>query len=803
MAKIVRVVVYNISGKIDHPYDYLCQTDEEVIGRRVVVPFGKANSPRKAMIIDAFTGEDENLKAIYMFLDEKPIVSRSQISLLHFLKSQYFLPYYRALSCLIPAGMDYKVERVYCHTGAEVPSEFSELISFVSAKKKGAALSDLPDSLRRQVSAAVSKGILAEQVTPSRNLGDLADKMLRLAVGNAEVEAYISSLSERSHAQIDVLQLLLQNDGISVKEALYMTGASSATIRTLNKNGMVVVYLQPRMRTPYENLKKCVDNTPIMLNDEQNRVFDDISSSLFGSYSVHLIHGITGSGKTHVYMKLIDKVVEQNKSVLFMVPEISLTPQNLSKFYARYGEKVAVIHSGLSMGQRMDEWKKIRSLPSSVVVGTRSAVFAPLNNLALVIMDEEHEASYKSESSPKFHTRDIAKYLCKNNGAALVLGSATPSLESYRAAQTGKYKLHSLTKRFNAMPLPAVEMVDMRQEMTEGNASAFSTSLKEHLTDVLYHKQQAILFLNRRGSHTGVICRKCGYTLKCPNCSIAMTYHSANNRCMCHFCSYSIKMFDKCPECGSEHIKMTGMGTQLAEQKLAELFPDARILRMDMDTVNNYISYQQMLSDFEAGKYDILLGTQMVAKGLNFPKVTLVGVLQADMSLYIDDFRAGERTFSLLTQVCGRSGRAEQNGKAIIQSYSPEHEVLRFAKSQDYISFYDYEIKFRKAINYPPFCDIALFNISSSLKDVAAKAANALFAAMAEHAKTDAADIPLRLLRPNTPRIEKVNQKYRMQLIVKCRNSVKFRNLAQQCMDEISQTYHVTVGVDINPLSFQ
>ena len=545
-----------------------------------------------------------------------------------------------------------------------------------------------------------------------------------------------------------------------------------------------------------------MDDSPIELNEEQQKVFDDIAATLYAGRQTHLIHGITGSGKTHIYMKLMDEVLSVGKSVLFLVPEISLTPQTLSKFYGRYGEKVAVIHSGLSMGQRMDEWKKIKKADISLVVGTRSAVFAPINHLGLIIMDEEHEASYKSESAPKFHARDIARFLCARADIPLILGSATPSLESYRNAGLGKYKLHTLSVRFNTLPLPEVEMVDMRQEMQEGNASFLSKSLKEQLIQTIEKKQQAILFLNRRGAHTSVICQKCGYVLKCPSCGISMTYHSANNRCICHFCSYSIKMFETCPTCGDKHIRMSGYGTQLVEKQLCEVIPNARVLRMDMDTVGNYLSYQTMMSDFAQGKYDILLGTQMVAKGLNFPDVTLVGVLQADMSLYIDDFRAGERTFALLTQVCGRSGRSDKPGKAVIQSYCPEHEVLTFAKDQDYLSFYDYEIKFRKVIKYPPFCDLAMFTVNGTTHELTYIAAGALFKEFEKHAQSDFSDIPLRLLRPSVPRIAKVNDKYRMQMIVKCRNSERFRKLADICMDQIMSEYNVLVSVDINPLSF-
>ncbi|MBQ6947631.1 MAG: primosomal protein N', partial [Clostridia bacterium] len=746
--------------------------------------------------------EQLSLKQVIDVLDDTPVISAERIPLISFLKEQYFISNYRALSCMLPAGLDFKLTRAFCYTGNAYTEEYNDLVTFVSRRKKAPTLEDFPLELRGKVRQAMLDGILATEVQSKRNLGDLADKMLTLAIPLEEAEEYRRNLSPRFEGQSNLLELLFDHANMSVKEAMYFSGCSVSSLQTLAKKGLIRIYFEERRRTPYENLQKATDDSEVLLNEEQQTVYERIASCMPEGRQTHLIHGITGSGKTHVYMKLMDRVLGEGKSVLFLVPEISLTPQTLARFFARYGEKVAVIHSGLTMGQRMDEWKKIRQADHSLVVGTRSAVFAPINRLGLIILDEEHEPSYKSESAPKFHARDIAHFLSAQYNIPMILGSATPSIETYFNAQKGKYHLHSLTTRFNTQPLPEVEMVDMRDELHEGAASFLSESLKEQIKNTLQNKQQVILFLNRRGTHTGVICQKCGYVLKCPACGISMTYHSANNRCICHFCSHSIKMFDTCPECGDSHIRMTGYGTQYVEKQLTEFFPDARVLRMDMDTVTNYVVSQTMMSDFAAGKYDILLGTQMVAKGLNFPNVTLVGVLQADMSLYVEDFRAGERTFSLLTQVCGRSGRSDKPGKAVIQSYCPDHEILNFAKNQDYLSFYDYEIKFRKAIKYPPYCDLALFTISASSHNVAFAASGALFAEMEKHAQSDAADIPLRLLRPSVPRISQVNEKFRMQMIVKCRNSAKFRNLADVCMDSVMSEYNATVTVDINPLSF-
>lgn len=804
MAVIVKVVLSDIVEKIDKSYDYVYPFEDTApAGKRVLVPFGKGNTPRKGLILESFvSSETEHLKSVLSVLDEQPVVDESRIRFLNFLKEQYFITHYTALNCLLPSGLDYKIKRAYFYIGGDYDEKFEPLMAFLKRQKKALPLEKFPIELQDLAQKAVRQGLLAEQVSGVRNLGDLSEKTISLNVSALEAEEYATGLSARMQGQKDLIYLLLDYPSISAKEAVYMTGCGASAIKTLEKNKIIRIYLQPISRTPYQNMKRVSDFSEISLNPEQEQVYREIHDVLGLGRSTHLIFGVTGSGKTHIYMKLMSDVIAAGKSVLFMVPEISLTPQTLEKFYGRFGDMVAVIHSGLSVGQRLDEWKKIKNLSQSVVVGTRSAVFAPIQNLGLIIMDEEHEASYKSESAPKFHARDIARFLSSEYDVPLILGSATPSMETFRSAENGKTVLHSLTKRYNKAPLPQVEMVDMREEYRDGNMSFLSASLKEQLMQTLENKEQAILFLNRRGAHTTVACPSCGFVLKCPNCGISMTYHSANDRCICHFCSHSIKAPDTCPQCGGEHIKMTGMGTQLVETKLKELFPEAGILRMDMDTVGSYISYQTMLEQFADGKYDILLGTQMVAKGLNFPNVTLVGVLQADMSLYIEDFRAGERTFSLLTQVCGRSGRSEKPGKAVIQSFSPDHEVLNFAKNQDFLSFYDYEIKFRKAINYPPFCDIAMFTVTAVSLNKAFAAANQLFGIMEKRSVTDASDIPIRLLRPSAPRIAHVNQKYRVQLMVKCRNSAKLRALARECMSQVTEEFGVSISLDINPLSF-
>lgn len=805
MACIVQVAVSNIVEKIDRPYDYYYPFEEQsnLVGRRVLVPFGKANKLRKGLILTVREdSEGQNLKTVAEVLDATPVLNEHRIALLEFLKEHYFISYYASLKCLLPPAFDIKIKRKYLYTGAAYESRFEPLVAYFKTISSPKSMKELPLELQTLAKQATDAGVLSEMVTTGRTLGDLSEKMITLSVSADRAQQYMCSLPQRSQGQRDVLAILLDSPHLSVKEAVYMTGCGVSSLKTLEKNGLIRLYYQPVARIPYKNMVKKSDDSEITLNDQQLTVYQEIAHSLSDGTQTHLLYGVTGSGKTLVYMKLIQKVLAMGKSVLFLVPEISLTPQTLQTFYSRFGERVSVIHSGLSMGERADEWKKIQTAEQSIVVGTRSAVFAPIRNLGLIILDEEHEASYKSEMSPKFHARDIARFLSAQYKIPLLLGSATPSIESFRSARIGKYRLHTLKSRFNNIPLPDVETVDMRTEYKSGNMSFLSQTLKEKIEQTVNADQQIILFLNRRGARTLVACPACGYALKCPNCDISMTYHSANQRCICHFCSYSIKVLDKCPKCGSPHIKMTGLGTQRVETELREIFPDTSILRMDMDTVSGYADFQRMMDDFANGKYQILLGTQMIAKGLNFPNVTLVGVLAADQSLYIEDFRAGERTFSLLTQVCGRSGRSKDTGRAVVQTFCPEHEVLRFAEQQDYISFYEYEISFRKAVCYPPFCDLALFTVTAATLQTAEAAAGLLFEKIEQHAETDAADLPIRLLRPTVPRIARVAGRYRVQLIVKCRNNARFRAIIRLCMNETEEAQRVKIGVDINPLSF-
>ncbi len=542
------------------------------------------------------------------------------------------------------------------------------------------------------------------------------------------------------------------------------------------------------------------ENKDIELSAQQMEAYTTYSNMLDGEGGTGLLFSVTGSGKTQVYLKLIDKALENQKDVIVLVPEISLTPQALSIFHKRYGDKVAVFHSGLSLGERNDEYKRADRGEAKIVIGTRSAVFAPLHNLGLIIMDEEQESTYKSERTPKYNTKDVANFRCKYNKALFLMTSATPSLETYSNALNNKYVLCELTQRFGDAKLPQVITVDMKQEMKNGNKSPISAKLKELIEDTLDNNKQVILLINRRGYNTFIACNDCGHVITCPNCSISLTYHSANNRLVCHYCGYTKKLDNVCPQCKGDNIRYSGFGTQKIEDELAYLFPDARILRMDADTTSTKFSHEKMFNAFANHEYDIMIGTQMVAKGLDFDDVTLVGVVNADNSLYDESYNSAERCFDLITQVVGRSGRRDGNGKAVIQTINPYNQTLEYASKQDYKSFYENEIELRKLLTYPPYCDIISASFIGDNENKVALCSKRFFELLIE--ENEKYKHKIIVLGPSVAKIAKLNNTYRYRLSVKCKNSKNIRNMfndIQKNISKIKEYKDISVSLDINP----
>lgn len=776
------------------------------VGCRVRVPFGGGNKGRQGIIATIFNGEAENLKEVSALLDTDPVLSEELIKMAEFMQKHYFCTYFEAVRAMLPAGLNFKITTVY-EASADADTTFLDeeemkIFTYVSKAKKPVKREKLLEVFGydeiEPFEDLVRRGILLKSDDAFRKMGDASVKMMRLC---EDVDLNSYSLTPK---QESVAELLLTIGSASVKEVCYYTGVTSAVADALVKKGIAEYFDAEVFRnTVPQNYSKL--DFPV-LNDEQQKVFEEISElSDSGKAGVSLLYGVTGSGKTSVFMHLIKHTVAKGKGVILMVPEISLTPQLVNKFTSLFGSQVAVFHSGLSLGERLDEYKRVKKGLARIAVGTRSAVFAPFDDLGLVIMDEEQEHTYKAENKPRFHATELAKFRCNHNNCTLLLSSATPDVRSFYYAKSGRYTLHTLSKRFGGVSLPDVQVVDMNEELTRGNTTGFSDYLLESLEETVADGKQAILLLNRRGFNTFASCKSCKEVVTCPNCSISMTYHSANNRLMCHYCGHSVYFSDKCPTCGSQGLRLSGTGTQKAEQVLADMLPEARILRLDADAVMAKNAHERLLSAFGRGEYDILIGTQMVAKGLDFPNVTLVGVLNADQMLYSDDYRSFERAFSMLTQVVGRSGRGGQKGTAIVQTFTPENPVIDLAASQDYDAFYEDEIALRRAMIYPPFVDLILLGFVGEDKNKTIACAKAFFARLKARLDESLPDFPIRVLGPSPALVSKVSNKYRYKIIVKCRSTAVFRAVISSLLSDFGKDREfkdITVYADADPLRF-
>ncbi len=635
-----------------------------------------------------------------------------------------------------------------------------------------------------------------KQMLP-RGYGKVGDKSSKMATLLIENENDLPKLTPK---QRSVVNLLFDIGTAGVDEICEFCSVGKAVLNNLEKYGVISFFDKQVYRTPYIVSDNQIDDAEIELSPKQSKAYQTFLKMMNADGGSGLLFGVTGCGKTQVYLKLIDRVIEQGRDVIVLVPEIGLTSQALSIFHNRYGSRVAVIHSGLSLGERNDEYKRISNGDAKIVVGTRSAVFAPVQNLGLIVMDEEQENTYKSERTPRYSTKEVANFRAKYNKALFLMTSATPSLDSYSNAVAGKIQLCEIDERFGESKLPEVITVDMKAEIKNGNRTPISSRLKECLQETLEHNKQAILLINRRGYNTFIACSDCGHVITCPSCSISLTYHSYSNRLVCHYCGYTKRLDNKCPECGSENIRYSGYGTQRIEDELTALFPTAKILRMDADTTSSKFSHDKLFNAFKNHEYDILIGTQMVAKGLDFPDVTLVGVVNADNSLYDENYNSSERCFDLITQVIGRSGRRDDRGLAVIQTINPFNPTLEFAANQDYKSFYNNEISLRKAMIYPPYCDIYSASFVGENENTVALCAKAFFDILKELNSDNSQK--LIVLGPSPAKISKLNNQYRYRLSIKCKNSKKIRKLFNDILirlSKIKEYKDVQVSLDLNP----
>ena len=725
-ADMVKVAVSAAPYSIDKPYSYLVPESlaaAAVPGVRVMVPFGRGNKESEGLIL-ARVQEPKlpGSKAIRQILDPEPVLDKAGIDLALWMRGRYFCTVFEAVKTILPAGLWYGLREIWSLAMAPeaarsaavgIPGAWQvlDLLEKQGGKADIRVLRDaLGDGAEKPLKAMKKAEILTCETDAKRKIADKSHRMVELAVNTEDAYALTEPKRRSAPARYEVVNFLATAGRTPAAEVSYYTGASSRTLKTMEKAGLIAFSEEEELRVP--SLDDVEPGPEIVLNEEQQRAFEEILGRVQAAKpSVTLLHGVTGSGKTQVYLRLVQETLALGKTAMVLVPEIVLTPQMMRKFSSYFGSRVAMLHSSLKMTERYDQWKRIRRGEVDVVLGTRSALFAPLKNLGLIIMDEEQEGSYQSENVPRYDAREVAKYLCVREKAALVFGSATPTVETAWAAEQGSYQKALLRRRYNENALPEVLIADLRQEILNGNPGLISTPLRQELEKNLAAGEQSILFLNRRGSSRMLLCGECGYVPQCPRCSTAMTYHSANGRLMCHYCGHSEPAADTCPECGG-WMKHVGAGTQKVEEELRELFPEAGILRMDADTTAG--GHEEILQTFERERVPILLGTQMVAKGLDFENVTLVGVLSADISLYVDNYRAAERTFSLLTQVVGRAGRGGKTGRAVIQTYTPGNDVIRCAARQNYDAFYESEIRMRRLRRYPPFADLFTVTVSGT-----------------------------------------------------------------------------------------
>ena len=806
---VAGVVVEKSAYSFDRVFDYTIPDDMQdsiQIGCRVLVPFGRASKQRQGVVVSLHNNKNSKLKEINKLLDTTPVVTQEMLDTAKFMKEHYFCTYYDAVKAMLPAGINYKITTLYSAVKTEETAPlniyeqqiYDYLLKAKEPVKEDKILADLGFADKSYIDSLLLKGLLRKSEEAFRKTGDA---MLKMVAIMEDADANSVTLTPKQQSVFEVLETA---GAVSVKEICYYTGVTQSVVDSIVKKGLAYYYEDEIFRTPKANVTETVE--PLVLTEEQNNAYKEIYSKINEDKpSVSLLYGITGSGKTSVFLKLIEKVLQDDLGIIVMVPEISLTPQFMNIFSSRFGKQVAVFHSGLSFGERLDEYKRVKNGDAKIAIGTRSAVFAPFEKIGLIIMDEEQESTYKSESTPRYHAREVAKFRIAKHNAVLLLSSATPSIESYFYAKQGRYNLSTLTNRYGGAVLPEVVIADMNVEAQEGNFSNFSSVLLENLHYNLDHNKQSILLLNRRGHNVYVSCTHCQEPVTCPNCSITMTYHSANKRIMCHYCGYSLPFTNECPTCNGKGLRLSGAGTQMAEEELEKIFPQARILRLDTDATMKKFSHERKLTAFAKGDYDILIGTQMVAKGLNFPNVTLVGVLNADQMLYADDYRSYERTFSLLTQVVGRSGRGKDKGMAVIQTFTPENNIISMSAQQDYEKFYNGEIAIRKAMLYPPYADICMIGFVSENQMKAVKASNDFLNMFINNARENYPDLPLRILGPSPASVLKVSNKYRYKLIIKCRNNSDFRKLLGDLLcdfDKISEFKDVTVYADMNTLSF-
>lgn len=783
-------------------------------GMRVSVPFGKGNRVLEGMVLSLEAGDGQGLKQVLEALDREPVMTEQMLRLAAFVRERYFCTFYDAIHAMLPGGLWLQSSAVL--ETDKLPEDWAGRLGDDAAAAglirlvldAGGCISE--DRLLRQsgdragsqaaLGRLIQRRWLRRRTELVRKNADRTERIVHCAASAGRIAEFCGKKRRSAPIQAAVMELLGTVGTISWKELRYFTGASLQTLRSLEKAGLVTLSMQELLRTP--EIRPAAGDLRFDLNEEQSAVYAGLRAQMRSDRpGAALLYGVTGSGKTAVYIHLIRDCLAAGKSAMLLVPEIALTPQLMSLFAACFGEQIAVLHSALPVGERFDAYKRVARGEARVVLGTRSAVFAPLQNPGILILDEEQEHTYKSENTPRYHAREIALYRGSREGVLVLLGSATPSVETMYLAQTGQYRLFRLDRRYNGKSLPSVSLVDMKQEILRGNSSSLSELLVQQIRARMAQKEKTILLLNRRGGSRLVVCVDCGYVPSCPRCSVHLTYHMANDRLMCHYCGHSEPMPQTCPVCGG-HLKRVGYGTQQLEYDLRRAIPEAEVLRMDADTVTPTNPHEKILRRFETEDIPVLIGTQMVAKGLNFDEVTLVGVVDADLSLYVDSFRASETTFSLITQVVGRSGRGAKKGAAMIQTFTPRNEVLLLASRQDYDGFYRMELPLRKLQNCPPFADLIRIGFTGFPEEHVERCAKAFADRIWPRLRSpELRSGVFDLLGPAPASILKLNEKYRFHLTLVCKNSRPVRQLLSEEVRAFSadkRNAGVSVWLDVN-----
>lgn len=797
---IAKVIVDIPSKSVDFTFDYIIPTRLQSmvqVGMRVIVPFG----PRtiQGYVMQVTEQPDGNidiakLKEIKEIQDIKPELTEELIQLTEWYNNYFVTKRISMLEVMLPSAIKAKYTKVFSIVDADAVPE-SLLVKFDKDGQYPYKEAQYNDDLG-QIVPLLKQGIVSEVTLLSQNVSKKKQRAVSIIEG-FDYDSILGSL-EKSKKQYELYAYLLdeRHHTVLLKDLEEM-GFSKSSIDTLMRKGFVEKYDAIVERDPFETRVFEQDQKQQLTDDQQEAYKSILESIQAHQQRTYLLHGVTGSGKTEVYLQTIEEVLKLGRQAMMLVPEIALTPQMVLRFKRRFGDEVAVLHSGLSKGERYDEWQKIRDGKASVSVGARSSVFAPFKNLGMIIIDEEHESSYKQEDYPRYQARDIAQWRSQYHQCPLILGSATPSLETYARAEKGVYELLSLPNRVNQQALPEIEIVDMRTELSSGNRSMFSEQLRKSIQQRLDKNEQIVLFLNRRGYASFMLCRDCGHVPQCPNCDISLTYHKSTDQLKCHYCGHQEVPPNKCPNCESEHIRQVGTGTQRVEELLQEAFQEARIIRMDVDTTSRKGAHEKLLDDFGAGKGDILLGTQMIAKGLDFPNITLVGVLNADTMLNLPDFRASERTYQLLTQVSGRAGRHEKEGEVIIQTYNPEHYAIKDVQANDYTAFFNKEMNYRKMGKYPPYFFLINFTIAHKEMKKVMEASKHIHKILLQHL-TDKALV----LGPSPAVLSRINNEYRFQILVKYKSEPALHEALKYLDDYYHDQYlkeKLSLKIDINP----